>query len=64
MQFHRIAFVLEKIYTVLEKSPYAEAVVINENKMLYVRSNCDVPAYISPDPKVIDLKGKLMLPGF
>ena len=60
----RKAFINGKIYTVNEKQPYAEAVVIEENKIKYVGSENGAQNYINSDTQIIDLEGKLMLPGF
>ncbi|MCW8961807.1 MAG: amidohydrolase, partial [Ignavibacteriaceae bacterium] len=53
-----------KIYTVNEKQPYAEAVVIEGNKIIFAGSESGAQKFIKPNTEVIDLEGKLMLPGF
>jgi predicted amidohydrolase YtcJ len=58
------AFINGKIYTVNEKQPYAEAVVIEKNKIKFVGSNSAANRLIDASTEVIDLDGKLMLPGF
>jgi len=58
------AFINGKIYTVNEKQPYAEAVVTEGNKIIYVGSESGAQKFINSGAEVIDLKGKLMLPGF
>jgi predicted amidohydrolase YtcJ len=58
------AFINGKIYTVNEKQPYAEAVVIEGNNIIYVGSEKGADKYTDAGTEVIDLKGKLMLPGF
>ena len=58
------AFVNGKIYTVNEKEPTAEAVLIKGNRIIFVGSNKDVKQRYNNETQVIDLKGKLMLPGF
>lgn len=58
------AFINGKIYTVNPKQPFAEAVVVVGNKITFVGSNDDAKTFIDTETKVIDLKGKLMLPGF
>jgi hypothetical protein len=52
-----------KIYTVNEKQPWAEAVAIKDGKFLVVGSNADVKAVTGEDTKVIDLGGKMAMPG-
>ena len=63
-QTKQTAFINGKIYTVNEKQPYAEAVVIEGNKIIYVGSDNGAQKFINSGAKVIDLGGKLMLPGF
>jgi len=63
-QQNKTAFINGKIYTVNEKQPYAEAVIIEGNKIMFVGSNEDAKKEIDPSTTVIDLHGKLMLPGF
>ena len=63
-QTMRKAFINGKIYTVNEKQPYVEAVVIEGNKIKFVGSEQGAQKFISSDTDVIDLEGKLMLPGF
>lgn len=50
-------------YTVSEQTPKAEAVAIKDGKFIFVGSNEEVKAYIGSDTKVVDLKGKTVLPG-
>ena len=63
-QFQRSAFINGKIYTVNEKQPFAEAVVTEGNKILFVGTNIESKKFITQETNVFDLKGKLMLPGF
>jgi len=58
------AFINGKIYTVNERQPYAEAVVIESNKISFVGSTSEARKFIDAQTEVIDLEGKLMLPGF
>ena len=60
----KTAFINGKIYTVNEKQPHVEAVVTENNKIIFVGSNEDAKKLIDVSTKVIDLDGKLMLPGF
>jgi len=62
--FFRQAFVKGKIYTVNETQPFAEAVVVEGNKIIYVGSDTGALDFITSNTAVIDLEGKLMLPGF
>ena len=63
-QSNKKAFINGKIYTVNEKQPYAEAVIIDGNKIIYIGSEAGAPKFIKSGTEVIDLEGKLMLPGF
>lgn len=58
------AFINGKIYTVNENQPYAEAVVVEGNKIKFVGTTKDARKFIDASTKVIDIEGKLMLPGF
>jgi predicted amidohydrolase YtcJ len=58
------AFFNGKIYTVNEKQPLAEAVVTEGNKIIFVGSQLEMKSYIDERTEMIDLGGKLMLPGF
>ncbi|BDQ01492.1 amidohydrolase [Ignavibacterium sp.] len=58
------AFINGKIYTVNDNQPLAEAVVVEGNKIIFVGSSSDAKKLIDNSTEVIDLKGKLMLPGF
>lgn len=63
-QTQKIAFINGKIYTVDDKNPIAESVITERNKIIFVGSNQEAKKIIDSNTKVIDLKGKLMLPGF
>lgn len=52
-----------KIYTVNKNQPWADAVVIEDNKIIYVGDNEGAKKYIKDDTLVEDLNGKLMTPG-
>ena len=60
----KTAFINGKIYTVNENQPLAEAVFVERNKIDFVGSNEEVKKLIDEKTEVIDLNGKLMLPGF
>lgn len=53
-----------KIYTVDEANPWAEAILIEGNKILFVGSNSDAENRADENAVKIDLKGKVVLPGF
>jgi len=60
----KTAFINGKVFTVNENQLLAEAVVIEDNKIIFVGSNKEAEDIIDESTKVIDLNGKLMLPGF
>ena len=53
-----------RIYTVNEEQPWAEAVAIKDDKFMVVGSIADVEAVTGDNTEVIDLTGRLVLPGF
>ena len=53
-----------RIYTVDAKQPWAEALAIRGDKLLAVGSAREITAYRGASTKVIDTRGKLILPGF
>lgn len=52
------------VYTVDPARSWAQAVVIDGGKLVYVGSDDGVEAWIGPNTEVIDLEGKMVLPGF
>ena len=52
------------IYTVDSLNSEAESVAIKDGKIIYVGDDKEVSSFISGNTKVIDLKGKMVLPGF
>jgi predicted amidohydrolase YtcJ len=58
------AFINGKIYTMNENQPRAEAVAIEGNKITYVGDASGLMREIGYDTEVVDLRGKMMLPGF
>jgi predicted amidohydrolase YtcJ len=60
----KTAFINGKIYTLNPQQPIAETVVVVDNKILFVGSNQEAEKFIDASTKVINLNGKLMLPGF
>ena len=52
------------IYTIDSKNPKAEAVAVTGKKISYVGKNKGADPFIGKNTKVIDLKGKMLLPGF
>jgi predicted amidohydrolase YtcJ len=52
------------VYTVDKSRSWAQAVAISADRIDYVGSNTGIEAFIGPQTKVVDLKGKMVLPGF
>ena len=52
-----------KVYTVNEKQPWAEAVVVKGKEIVYVGDNAGAKDFIGDGTEEIDLKGRLLLPG-
>ncbi|WP_249436028.1 amidohydrolase [Paenibacillus sp. Marseille-Q4541] len=63
-QHEKEAFINTKIYTVDSKQPWAEAMVIEGDNIIYVGSSTGAEEYIDKDTKVHNLKGKMIMPGF
>lgn len=57
-------FINGKIYTVNNKQPIADTVVTCGNKILFVGKKEDARPLIDSKTEIIDLDGKLLLPGF
>jgi hypothetical protein len=53
-----------RIYTVDEKHPWADAIAIRGEKILAVGTDREILRYRSATTKLIDAKGRLVLPGF
>jgi predicted amidohydrolase YtcJ len=51
------------IYTVNSNSPKAEAVVVKADRIVYVGSNVQAQRYVGKSTRVVDLKGKTVVPG-
>jgi hypothetical protein len=52
------------VYTVDSAQPRAEAVAVRDGRIALVGSNYDVAPLIGLDTRVIDLTGRLLIPGF
>jgi hypothetical protein len=51
------------IYTVDEHNPYAQAVAVKSDKILFVGSDAEAQKYVGASTRVIDLKGATVVPG-
>ncbi|MGZ5377381.1 MAG: amidohydrolase, partial [Mycobacterium sp.] len=52
------------VYTVSTAAPWAESVAVTGNAISYVGDEAGAMALAGPDTKVIDLRGRLLMPGF
>lgn len=57
-------FINGNVYTVEAKQPWAEAVAIKNGKIIYVGNTKGAKKYRNKNTKIIDLEGKMLLPGF
>ncbi len=53
-----------KIWTVDDRRPVAEAVAVKDDRIMKVGANAEVLALRGTDTRLVDLRGKLVLPGF
>jgi predicted amidohydrolase YtcJ len=53
-----------KIWTVNPAQPVAQAVAVKQGRIVAVGSNLQIDALQGADTQVVDLRGRLMLPGF
>jgi predicted amidohydrolase YtcJ len=51
------------VYTVNERQPLAQAVAVNDGKLVFVGANDQVAAFTGPRTRVVDLQGTMVLPG-
>jgi len=53
-----------KVYTVESTMPWADAVVVSAGRIVFVGGNEEALALAGPSTRVVDLEGRLVLPGF
>jgi predicted amidohydrolase YtcJ len=53
-----------QIYTVDVQRPWAEAVAIKQDRIVWVGDDRAATSYVGPSTKVVDAGGRLVLPGF
>lgn len=58
-----VALINGKVYTVDQNKTVAEAVVIRDGNIVFVGDSDDASAHYTSRTEIIDLKGKLVLPG-
>lgn len=59
-----MVFTKGKVYTVNEAQPWAEAVAVKNNKIIFVGDSEEAKAYIGESTETVDLNGKTLMPGF
>jgi predicted amidohydrolase YtcJ len=59
-----LALLNARVYTVDESRPWAEAVVIRDDRIIYVGDATGAAKHTGPETVVRDVGGKLVLPGF
>ncbi|WP_296707324.1 amidohydrolase [Rhodoblastus sp.] len=52
------------VYTVDDDKPWARAVAIKGKRIAFVGDESGVQSFIGPETRVVDLAGKMLLPGF
>lgn len=57
-------FTNAKIYTVNEERPWAQAIAVQGDKIIYVGASDYAKKFVGKKTKVFDLGGKMVLPGF
>jgi predicted amidohydrolase YtcJ len=57
-------FINGGVYTVDRDRPWAEAVVVRDGRIVFVGDNAEASARAGADTRVVDLAGRLLLPGF
>ena len=58
------AFINGKVFTINKNQPYAEAIVTEGNKIIFVGPTKDARQHIDGSTDVTNLNGKLVVPGF
>jgi predicted amidohydrolase YtcJ len=53
-----------KVVTVDDAQPEAQAIAVSDHSIVAVGSNRRISRYIGPDTEVIELEGRLVIPGF
>ncbi len=59
-----LAFLNARVYTLDEQMPWAEAVVVRDDTIVYVGNGPGATGLIGSTTRVMDLGGQLLLPGF
>lgn len=57
-------FVNGRVYTLEPKAPWAQALAVQDDRIVAVGRNRTVRKWVGPGTQVIDLTGRMLLPGF
>jgi len=52
------------VWTATPERPWADAIAVREGRIVYVGDNAGVDSYIGGSTRVLDLQGRMVLPGF
>jgi hypothetical protein len=52
------------IYTVDPELPWAQAAAVRKGRIVFVGSNAQIQPYVGPNTQVVDLTGRVAMPGF
>jgi predicted amidohydrolase YtcJ len=58
-----LVFINGNVYTVSDKQPQAQAIVVKADRIVFAGSNAEVKKYQGPKTRVIDLHGATVVPG-
>ena len=59
-----IVFRNGRVYTVNSGKPWARAVAVKGKRIAFVGDDAGVAAFVGPKTRVVDLAGKMLVPGF
>jgi predicted amidohydrolase YtcJ len=59
-----LVFTNGNVYTVDANRAWADAVAVSGDRIVYAGTDAGVKSWIGPDTRVVDLHGRMMLPGF
>ncbi len=59
-----LIFVNGNIHTVNEKQPHAEAIAVEDQRVVFVGSNEDAKKFRGTKTRIVDFRGKTVVPGF
>src|SRR5207302_7374722 len=57
-------FINENIYTVNDEQPFAQAIAVKGDRIIFVGSNADAEKFRADKTRIVDLAGKTVTPGF